>query len=478
MFLAGNSLLVIATVFHQKNLLLLAKYDKINPVFWGVFFVKKRIRKNNLLSNLRILRKHPQFKPLRIAVASWAIFTLFVGATGIYTLINSAKVKASNDFSIRTGYYLGTGVSRSISGLGFQPELVLIKSDTAAGQLVWKSSAMASNVSSYLGVATADNTETEITFDSDGFTISAAAEVNTINVTFTFIAFAGSDCSAGGAMCISSYTGDVSSTQDIVTGFQPDLVWIKRSTAVVGSFHTSTMSTNHAALFSAAVNDTTGTYFQTINSDGFTAGATNNAANSTYYYVAFKNLATKLFVGSFIGNGTDNRNITGVGFEPDFVLVKQDSAVVPAFNTTEMYGDYSSVTTAAASAVNHIQSLDSDGFQVGNSTSVNANAIASNYFAFGGSVDPTPSGSYFMQRGSYTGSGSAQTIETTFAPNLVIIKGNTNQYGVWSTSLEGDATEYFAVAGAAFTGGITAMSETGFSVGTHATVNSNGFTYE
>lgn len=414
-------------------------------------------------------------KILSLVIASASVAAIFFIQANIATPVNT---EASSDFTIATGYYLGKGTTRTISGLGFRPELLIIKSDTAAGQLVWKSSAMPEEVSTYLGVATADNTESQIIFTDDGFILSSALEVNTVNVNYTFVAFAGSDCTVSGNMCVGVYTGDANSTQEIDTGFEPDLVWVKRTTALAGTFRTSAMADNYGALFSATANNTNGTYFTTMNSDGFTVGATNNSVGGVYYYVAFKETDGKFKVGTYTGNAVDNRNITGLGFEPDFVLVKPDSAVVPAFNTTEMYGDYSSFTTAAASAVNHIQELISDGFQVGTGTSANANGVPYNYFAFGGAPDPNPSGSFLMERGSYVGNGTSQEIETSFEPNLVFIKGNIAQYAVWSTSLQGDATDYFALAGNSFTGGITGMDEDGFTVGNHVTVNTQDADYE
>lgn len=406
------------------------------------------------------------------------IFFIATTLTVADLLYKVPHAQAVQEFSIKTGYYLGSGSTLSVTGLGFEPQLVIIKADSTAGSMVWKSSAMPASVTAYTGVATADNNETEIVLDDDGFTVSVAAEVNTANTRYVYIAFAGSDCTSNGTMCIGSYTGNSATTQDITTGFQPDLVFAKRTTALAATFRTSSMSTNHAGLFSATANDTTGIYFQTLNSDGFTVGSTNNTNGGVYYYAAFKGLTGKLAVGQFTGDGVDNKEITGVGFEPDFVFVKQNSAVVPAFNTTEMWGDYSSFTTAAAPAVNSIQELKADGFQVGNSTSVNANTIVSYYFAFGGAPDPSVSDSFLMQRGSYTGTGIAQEIETDFPPDLVIIKGNTTEYGVFSTSLIKDLTHYLAVATAGFTGGITSMDNDGFMIGTHSTVNSNGINYE
>ncbi len=432
----------------------------------------------SLFDNLKTLWKNPQFKPLRMLGVAWIIFSVVVGSTALYSMQKASKAHAQNDFSIKTGYYMGTGSALSITGVGFAPQAVIVKAESTAGSMILKTSAMPASVVTYPAVATADNTETEITLDSDGFSVSVAAEVNSANVRYTYIAFAGSDCTSNGTMCIGAYTGNTASSQIISTGFQPDVVLVKRTTAVVGNFRTSSMSTNHAAFFSAAANDTTGVYFQTLNSDGFTVGATNNTSGGVFYYMAFKNITGKLAVGQFTGDGVDNKEITGLGFEPDFVLVKQNSAVVPAFSTTETWGDNSQFSTAAAPTVNNIQDLTADGFQVGNGTSVNVLGITSYYFAFGGIADPSPSGSFFMQRGSYVGSGVARSIDTSFAPDLVIIKANSTEHGVFSISIVKDLTQYMAVATAGFTGGITAMTSSGFSVGTHSTVNTNGVTYE
>jgi hypothetical protein len=405
--------------------------------------------------------------------------TLIAAAASIHALVYPDTAEASTTFSIKTGYYLGSGTQRSITGLGFKPEVILIKSDTTTGPLVWKSSAMSESATSYLGVATADNTESEVIFDDDGFTISPSAEVNSANVNYTFVAFAGSDCTAAGSMCVGVYTGDNNSTQSITTGFQPDLVWVKRTTALAATFRTSSMIDNAASFFMNTASNSTGIYFTTLDSGGFTVGSTNNTLGGVYYYVAFKNVSGASTVGKFTGNGMDNRNITGLGFEPDFVLVKQETNTVGVFNTTEMYGDYSSVTTAAASAANHIQELQSDGFQVGNSTSINVNGIVNHYVAFGGSPDPAPAGSFFMERGSFTGNGTSQFIETSFEPNLVFVKGDTTQTAVWSTSFHGDATEYFGASAAAFAGGINIVAgESGFNVGSNLAVNSDTLVYE
>ncbi len=434
-----------------------------------------------LKDNFLILMFHPTFHALRQVFIFWMILLLTLGTAGLYAIIKSSPVEASTGFNIKTGYYMANGTGLSVTGVGFQPQLLIIKSDTAAGSMVWKSSAMATSVTTYLGVATADNTESEITLDSDGFTVSAALEVNTTNTRYTYTAFYDSNnCLLAGTMCVGSYTGTGAATKDVSTGFQPDLAWVKRSTAVAGNFRTSSMpSPNSANFFAATTNDATANYFTTLNATSFTVGVTNNANASSYYFAAFKNVTNVVNVGSFLGNATDDRNITDPNFEPNFVLVKQASANAAVFNTTQTWGDYSSTTTATADAVNNIQDLTSTGFQVGTSSNVNANAITSYYFAFGGAPDPSPSGSFTMQSGNYTGNGVAgKVISLSFRPDLVIVKANAAQLGVWTTSWDANLTHYMASATAGFANGITSMGSNSFTVGTDNTVNANLTVYQ
>lgn len=52
----------------------------------------------NLWDNLQSLRKNPQFKPLRMALAAWLIFTMIAGSTGMYALLTAPKAKAADSW--------------------------------------------------------------------------------------------------------------------------------------------------------------------------------------------------------------------------------------------------------------------------------------------------------------------------------------------------------------------------------------------
>ena len=71
-----------------------------------------------------------------------------------------------------------------------------------------------------------------------------------------------------------------------------------------------------------------------MSADGFQVGTASNVntANVVYYYLAFKNASDSFQSGTYTGNNTDNRSVTGVGFKPDFVLT-ETSAAYPVFKT-------------------------------------------------------------------------------------------------------------------------------------------------
>ena len=50
-----------------------------------------------------------------------------------------------------------------------------------------------------------------------------------------------------------------------------------------------------------------------------------NKASTTYYWFALKADTGVFAVGKYTGDGNDNRDITGLGFQPDVVCVKRNA---------------------------------------------------------------------------------------------------------------------------------------------------------
>jgi len=380
-------------------------------------------------------------------------------------------------FQMKTGYYVGDGNSISITGLGFKPQLVIIKPDTAAGSgALFKTTNMLQNNTAHF-IATADLTTGSVQFNTDGFDV-LGVDSNTVNVRHTWIAFAGSDCTVNGTFCVGQYTG-TGSAQSINTGFQPDLVWVKRSTSESGNWRSSAMPTNYGEYFAATAENTAGALFTTLDATGFSVGATNSASTGIYYYVAFKNTTDKVHVGTYAGL-SGAQSITSATFAPDFVFVKSNAAVGAVYNVNESYGNYSSYFSDTANLTAAITGLTSTGFDVGTSTTANGSGATLYYAAFGGEEAPSPgSGTFTMAKGTYTGTGNYINVGGLgFKPDLIIVKGDTAQYGAFrTTSMGGDSTAYLDAPLGNFAGGIVAITGDGFTIGTSAVVNTSSATY-
>lgn len=418
---------------------------------------------------------------------------LFILGTLTSSLLFIVRPSAAAGFSMQTGYYVGTGVSgKPVSGLGFQPDFVIIKAKTGTSvttaTTVFRTSSMAAANSSYFA-AIAESTATPITFTSDGFTVSALAAVNTASIIYTWTAFAGSDCTSSGSFCVGTYSGDGTASKTIDTGFQPDVLMIKRNNSVAAHFRTSSMATNQTSFFNTSANDTTGDYIKSVTTNGFSVGIADNTNNSSYYYIAFKNTSGKVATGSYTGNGADNRDITGVGFKPDTVFIKNSTSATAAntnavLSSKEYNGDAANyigdVPATFIDMQDQIQKMDTNGFQVGSSPNTNETGATIHWIAFGGAPTATGAlGTFKLASGTYTGNSNARSFTGLgFAPDLVIVKDTAASGAVFRTSLMASTAAANFVSGSAdISNTITAMNSDGFSLGTNNVVNGNGRTY-
>ena len=180
-------------------------------------------------------------------------------------------------------------------------------------------------------------------------------------------------------------------------------------------------------------------------------------------------------VGSYVGNGVNARPII-VGWRPELVIIKsQTTAQFAAFKIADMAGDTTlPLANAAGVWANGIESLDADGFTIGDDVRVNENLIVFHWQAF------RDVGGADFAHGSYVGNGADPrnvVAGLPFAPAIVVIKRDGASVGVWKpASLAGDSSLYFSAAAAA-ADRIQALNADGFQVGADAEVNLAANTY-
>ena len=389
-----------------------------------------------------------------------------VNQSGVTYHYAAWEVAAGN---LSVGSYTGDGSDdRDIAGLGFQPAFVHVKS--AGGDSgVYRPASLAGDLairSSGSGTAEANRIQV---LQADGFQVGTDQLVNKSGTTFYWVALG----AAGYGMDTGTYTGDGTDNRAISgVGFEPDVVFVKRNGSQRMRVRTSTMTGDASKPMAATA--LTSNRIQSLDSDGFTVGtaAQVNSDTATYQWIAFRAGSGKLHVDSYTGDGVDNRSITGVGFQPDYLIVIPAGSYQTYQRFSSMSGDTSVHFGSSATTTNRIQALEADGFQVGSSTDVNASGEVYHYVAWKSTAGQ-------VAVGTYTGDGTddRSIAGLGFKPGWMVIKATSGDYAVHRPdTLTGDATQHFNNTGN-FSDGIQALEPDGFQVGTHSTVNTNGTTY-
>ena len=205
----------------------------------------------------------------------------------------------------------------------------------------------------------------------------------------------------------------------------------------------------------------------------------------------------------YTGNGS-TQSITGVGFQPDWVWIKNrvDTYNNHVFDVIRGVNQQlqADSTNAESTFANSLTSFDSDGFSLGSNGSVNYNG--NNHVAWNwktqnaqgssntdGSINTTYTSvntTSGFSISTYTGTGSAATIGHGLGatPDYIIVKNRSDSgesWMVWNNVLAANKYLLLNTTGAEATDTTiwnnTLPTSSVFSVGTHDTVNKNGSNY-
>ena len=171
-------------------------------------------------------------------------------------------------------------------------------------------------------------------------------------------------------------------------------------------------------------------------------------------YTTVKNAGANFNVVKYTGNGSAGHGITGVGFQPDWVWIKNRSGSSNHTNFDSVRGQgkalYQNNTTAETTVTGHLTSLDSDGFTLGDnsgtgSTNGNGDSYVSWNWKAGGAASSNGDGTITSQVSvnttagisviTYSGNGTGNSTighGLGATPDFIIIKRR-DSTGNWAT---------------------------------------------
>jgi hypothetical protein len=261
-----------------------------------------------------------------------------------------AQINKSSEY-FNTVTYSGNGSTQSITGVGFQPDWVWIKTRNTTGQHEVFDAVRGATKYIVTNDLDPENTvATSLTsFDSDGFSLSSQSAVN--NGSNTFVSW---NWLANGAG-VSNTDGDITSTVSANTtsgmsiiqysgngsagatighglGVAPKCVIIKRTdTTSNWIFGTGARGFDKFLYLNLtdAETDNAGTFNDTAPSSSvITLGSWNDVNNASGTYIAYAFAEKKGFskFGSYVGNGNADGTFFYTGFKPSFFMWKRSSS--------------------------------------------------------------------------------------------------------------------------------------------------------
>ena len=370
----------------------------------------------------------------------------------------TTSVEVNNVSKISLITCSGDAISGSTRGhgLGVAPEFLFTRDQNNANcWYIWHKDLGPVSGNNYLQFSSSSqSSDTSIwngtVPDDEVITVGNNANVNGSGRAFVTFAMASVD----GFSKVSSYTGNGSANGPVInTGFQPAFIMVKGSTissqwSIIDNKRDTTNPASHKLYANLSNAEATANSLNFL-SNGFEIITTDGGFNSngdTYIYIAFagEQSAAPVLADSFTnklytGTGVNGLAVTGLGFKPSMVWIKNRGLVRDHNLADIIQGVSREITpnTSEAQENRSVTSFDSDGFTLDNASG-NYNANGNNYVAWNWKANPTPtintdgtiqsivsanqaSGISIIQ---YTGTGSAGTVGHGLSAkcDMVIIK--------------------------------------------------------
>jgi len=304
-----------------------------------------------------------------------------------------------------TKLYTGNGSTQSITGVGFQPDLVWNKRRTGANEHALTDVVRGTTKTLFSSLTNAETTQSGglTSFDSDGYSVGSSGEFND-----NLESYVGWNWLAGGSG-VSNTDGSTTSTVSAnqTSGFSvvkwvgvdttvghglnavPEMIIVKNTDDATNWFvyHKTLGNNKYVNLNLTSAETTSSNQWNSTSptSSVFTVGSDFNNANYIAYVFAPKKGFSKF--GSYIGNGSTDGTFVYTGFKPAFVLFKPSSATEnwqihdnkrPSYNPCDNIAPNNSSTEATS---NDFVDLVSNGFKLRSAT-YSASGVTYIYMAF------------------------------------------------------------------------------------------------
>ncbi len=308
--------------------------------------------------------------------------------------------------------YTGTGSTQTVSGLGFQPDFVWIKSRTSTADHELYDSVRGATKRLFSSLTNSESTQTGglTAFNSNGFTLGGhggSSASSTDYVAWAWKAGGTASSNTDGTLTsqvsastdygfsIVSYTSDSSAVKTVGHGLgsQPRMIFFKDRDAATNWFvHHNDGSTGRmfeglntssaGGTNLVALNDTlpTSSVF-TVNSGGYTINPNGNNDMIAYCWSEVSGFSK---ISSYTGNG-GALSVTGFGFKPRFLLIRATGTgswmLFDSKRGTDVRLKAQTSDTEASAGAN--LTFDSDGFSLNTSDGdFNGNGSTYIYAAF------------------------------------------------------------------------------------------------
>jgi hypothetical protein len=262
------------------------------------------------------------------------------GTNGFYLPFEAGEGIVDGNFNAVT--YTGNGSTQSITGVGFEPDLVWIKERSSNSSHALFDSVRGATKTLFSDTTQAESTtSTQLTsFDTDGFTTGSSGGTNESGQTYVawcWDAGTGSPvsntdgsitstvkASTDYGFSIVSYTFDSSKTNDVGHGLNqaPEFIIMKsRTTAYNWDVYHPIYSGSNRQTLNTTDAETSGFWQSDPDATKFYVSSTDASNGDAMIAYCFHSVSGYSKIGSYTGTGASGNTVT-TGFKPAFVMIK------------------------------------------------------------------------------------------------------------------------------------------------------------